>query len=516
MTKQYDAIIIGAGHNGLTCAAYLAKAGKKVVVLEARDTVGGMASTSEFAPGFKVSNGAQYATMLNTQVMRDLGISLEYAAKDLPTVVINPDGNNLRMSGDTVSGNLSDSDKAQFSEFKAHTRKFAKVLSGALKVRPPKVVEGDWHDKINLMKLGLKMRLLGTDDMRDLMRIATINLYDVLNERFDNGQLKAAMSLDGIYGNHLAPRSPNTVLNYLYRRTGDLHGFNDPALVKGGMGKVGEAFAEAAKKAGVEIRTGAKVASINVHAEVASGVTLENGDVIEAKAIVSGADPKTTFQKLVGARNIEAGFVRRIRNFRAKGNVAKLQVALKDLPKFAGVDAKDAGGRLVITGDMDYVERAFNHAKYGEYSEKPVLDINIPSVHDDSLAPAGKHVMTVLVQYAPYELRAGWDENKETFKSIVMDLIETHAPGFKDLVEHSELLTPADLEAEFGVHGGHWHHGELTLNQFLMTRPVPTATQYSTPVDNLYLASAGTHPGGGVSGLCGHNAAKQILRTKGV
>ena len=515
MTKQYDAIIIGAGHNGLACATYLAKAGKKVVVLEARSTVGGMASTKEFAPGFKVGNGAQYATMLNKDVIKDLGIQIEYAAKDIATIAVNTDGNNIRVAGDTVEG-VSSEDKAQFADFKQHTRKFAKLMTGALKVRPPKVVEGDWHDKINLMKLGLKMRLLGTDDMRDLMRIATINLYDVLTERFDNGQLKGLMTLDGIYGNHLAPRSPNTVLNYLYRRTCDLNGFNDPALVKGGMGAVGQAFADAAIKAGVEIRTDAKVASINVYAEAASGVTLENGETIDATAIVSGADPKTTFQKLVGARNIEAGFTRRIKNFKAKGNVAKLHVALNDLPKFAGVADADAGGRIVITGDMDYVERAFNHAKYGEYSDKPVLDINIPSVHDDSLAPAGKHVMTVLVQYAPYDLRAGWENEKANFEAKVIDMIEDHAPGFKGMIEHSELLTPVDLEAEFGAHGGHWHHGELTLNQFLMTRPVPTATQYATPVDNLYLASAGTHPGGGVSGLCGHNAAKQILRTKGV
>jgi len=515
MTKQYDAIIIGAGHNGLACATYLAKAGKKVVVLEARDQVGGMASTREFAPGFNVSSGAQYVTMLNKDIMKDLGVQVEYAAKDLPTIAVNTDGNNIRVAGDTVEGVCAE-DKAQFEDFKRHTRKFAKLLSGAMKVRPPKVVEGDWHDKLNLMKLGIKMRLLGTDDMRDLMRIATINLYDVLTERFESGQLKGLMSLDGIYGNHLAPRSPNTVLNYLYRRTGDLHGFNDPALIKGGMGEVGKAFAQAAEKAGVEIRTNTKVAAINTYAEAATGVTLENGDVLEATAIVSAADPKTTFQKLVGARNMEAGFVRRIKNFRANGNVAKLHVALKDLPKFAGVAAEDAGARIVITGDMDQIERAFNHAKYGEYSDTPVLDINIPSVHDSSLAPAGKHVMTVLVQYAPYNLRAGWDTHKETFEAKVIDLIEAHAPGFKELVEYSELLTPADLEAEFGAHGGHWHHGELTLNQFLMTRPVPTATQYSCPVDNLYLASAGTHPGGGISGLCGHNAAKQILRTKGV
>jgi len=362
------------------------------------------------------------------------------------------------------------------------------------------------------MKLGLGMRMLGREDMRELMRVGLINVYDVLHERFDSELLKGALSLDGLLGSHMAPRSPNTVLGYLYRRLGDLWGYRGPSLPEGGMGAVGEAIASAAKSMGVDIRTNSAVVSINTDAGRATGVTLASGEVIEARIIISNADPKNTFQKLVGIRNIETDFARRVENIRMKGNVAKFHLALDSLPEFKGVSSSELGQRLVIAPDMDYVERAFNPTKYGELCTTPVMEIVIPSIHDRSLAPDGKHVLSAVVQYAPYTLKAGWENEKEHFKQIVIDLLEQYAPGIQSKVVASELLTPEDIESEFHISGGHWHHGEISFDQILMMRGAYGSTQYGTPVDGLYLCGAGAHPGGNVMGLAGRNAAKEVIK----
>ncbi|MCP4124636.1 MAG: NAD(P)/FAD-dependent oxidoreductase, partial [Bacteroidetes bacterium] len=334
----------------------------------------------------------------------------------------------------------------------------------------------------------------------------------------DNEHLKGAISLDGIMGSHMGPRSPNTVFGYLYRHTGDVFGYKGPSVIRGGMGSVGDAFANAAKAAGVEIRYDSKVETIITDAGVASSVVLagkdnDNAETISAEIIVSSADPKTTFEKLVGYKNVETGVVRNVHNIRMKGNAAKLHLALDGLPAFTGVAEKDLGNRLIIAPSMNYVERAFNHAKYGEYSNAPAMDISIPTVHDKSLAPEGKHVLSAIVQFAPYDLKQGWnDETKETFKQLLIDCLADYAPGIKTLVLESELLTPVDLESRHHIKGGHWHHGELALDQVLMMRPFPGSTQYGTPVDGLFLCGAGSHPGGGVMGLAGRNAAKEIIK----
>ena len=357
------------------------------------------------------------------------------------------------------------------------------------------------------------MKMLGKADMSDLMRLALINIYDVMEENFDNDLLKAAISLDSLLGSHMGPRSPNTVYGYLYRRMGDIYGFNGPAVVKGGMGAVGEAMAKAARASGVDIKVGTAVSKINIDIDQVTGVTLSGGQVVNAGLVVSNADPKTTFNKLVGLTNIETGIARRVKTVRMKGDAAKLHVALDSLPNFTGLSEEQMGQRLLIAPTMNYIEKAFNHSKYGEYSAAPAMDISIPTIHDTSLAPDGKHVMSVIVQFAPYELEGGWnDENKEAFKQLVIDRIADYAPDLKDKIVASELLTPADLEERFHIHGGHWHHGEISLDQILTMRPFPGASQYGTSVDGLFLCGAGTHPGGGVMGLAGHNAAKEIIK----
>lgn len=515
--KKYDVIVVGGGHNGLVCATYLAKDGRSVLVVEANDCLGGASATSEFADQFSVSSCAHWLFQLNPDIASAMELNnqgMQLAARDLSTIALAEDGSHLTINGNNLEGgDISEEDRQAFVAFNKKILKFCQLLAGAFNRRAPKLVEGNLTDRLTLAKLGLGMKMLGKEDMSDLMRLALINIYDVMEENFDNELLKGAISLDSLLGSHMGPRSPNTVYGYLYRRMGDIFGFKGPAVVKGGMGAVGQAMADAARAKGVDIEVGAAVSKINIDVDRATGVTLADGRVVNAGLVVSNADPKTTFNKLVGLSNIETGVARRVKTLRMKGDAAKLHIALDSLPAFKGLTEQQMGQRLVIAPSMNYIEAAFNASKYGEYSQAPAMDISIPTIHDPSLAPDGKHVMSVIVQYAPYELKEGWsDKSKEAFKNLVLDRIADFAPGLRDSIIASELLTPVDLEERFHIHGGHWHHGEISLDQILMMRPFPGASQYGTSVDGLYLCGAGNHPGGGVMGLAGHNAAKEIIK----
>lgn len=506
-------VIIGGGHNGLVCAAYLARAGKQVTVLEAAEQPGGAAITREFAPGFKVSAGAHLLYMLESKVRKELSLEsfgLSYSQQDMKTTALAEDGNHLVIADDSLQGaNITASDQTAMKEYRRFMNRFAKVMNRLNNRIPPRIGTRDRDDWMGLAKTALDIRLLGRDDMREFLRIAGINIYDVLQEYFEHPLLKGALSMDGVLGTHLGPRSNNSVFCALHR----LSGLQGMAMPRGGMGTVSDALAKAAVKQGATIRTSATVSRILMEGDHVSGVELQDGEKISAGTVVSSADPKTTFLGLLGARNMEAGFTRRIQNIRMRGNTAKLHLALDGLPGFKGLDQNQHADRLLIAPDIEYVDRAFNNAKYSEYSVKPVMEITIPSLQDDGLAPAGNHVLSAVVQYAPYHLKAGWGEEKDSFTELVLDTLATYAPGVRDRIIHQELLTPVDIEREFRITGGHWHHGELSIDQSLMLRPVPHAAQYASPVNGLYLCGAGSHPGGGVMGSAGRNAARAVLST---
>jgi phytoene dehydrogenase-like protein len=516
MTERAPVIIIGAGHNGLVCAAYLAKAGRKVLVLEASDRVGGAAVTREFAPGFRVSACAHLSYLLDASISRELKLAehgLKSARTNLRTVALAADGEPLLINGAVIeAGAVADADRAALADYRASMLKFARVLGKQHNRKPPRIAGGGRTDAMAAAMLGFDIRRLGRDSMREFLRVAGINIFDVLEETFETPLLKGALALDGVLGTNLGPRSNNSVLTMLHRLSGEASGVTGGlSLPEGGMGAVSEALAKAARANGATVRTGAPVARITLEGDRVSGVELENGEKVAAGTVISNADPTRTLLQLLGARHLETGFAHRVRHIRTKGMAAKLHLALDALPAFARLRPELAGERLVIAPDAGYVEAAFDVAKYGRCSSAPALEITIPSVHDRTLAPQGKHVLSAIVQYAPYDPRASGDDPRRELLSNTLAVLERYAPGLSRQVVASELLLPADIEKEFRITGGHWHHGELALDQFLMLRPVPGAAQYATPVNGLYLCGAGCHPGGGVMGAAGRNAAHAVL-----
>jgi phytoene dehydrogenase-like protein len=508
MTDKYDAIVVGGGHNGLVCSALLARAGKQVLVLEANDQVGGAAVTREFADGYSVSACAHLLYQLQPSVRKDLKLSPKLASENMTTVVLAEQGEHVRIQGTSVLG-VSDTDGESYRRFHKRMTRFADLLRTYFNKTPPRLGTKDFKDLKTLGALGFDVRRLGKTEMQEFLRLIGMNIHDEVSERFESSLLKGALSLDAVLGTHLGPRSPNTIMTYLYRLAGDRGRVASPT---GGMGSISEELAHAARESGVTIRTGMPVSRIVVDNGRVVGVETQSGERFDSLTVISNADPKQTIMQLVGARHVETGFTRRIHHMRMRGNAAKLHLALDGLPTIAGLAKKDYAERILIAPDEHYVERAFNPAKYGESSPNPVLEITFPSFRDASLAPTGKHVMSAVVQYAPYALKGGWtEEARREFEAAAIRAIERYAPDIAQKITASELLTPADIEREFHITGGHWHHGELTLDQFLFVRPVCGAAQYRMPIDGLYLCGAGAHPGGGVSGAAGRNAARAIL-----
>ncbi len=504
---RYDTIIIGAGHNGLVCAACLARAGERVLVLEARDKAGGLASRHEFHPGFQAAP-AHHASHFPRRIAEDLELpkhGAEPLARPAPLVGMNADGEHVVVEPGSVSG-VGVADSNAYGSFAGMLDRFAATLEPFWGKTIPRIGNNSLGEVLTFAQLGLKLRRLGKADMHEFMRIASLPARDLVDERFESELLKATLCWDGLIGSKMAPRSPNSaVLMMLYRRGRDA--FSPARLI--------DALVAAATAAGAEIRSGAAVARIAVEpaddGPAATGVELDSGETLTAKRIVSSADPETSFLRLVGVEHLDIGFTNRIGRIRSDGFVAKLHLALSSAPRFKGLDAP--AGRLLIAPSMDAIEFAFDDAKYGACSEEPVLEVTVPSLDDPALAPAGQHVLSAHVMFVPYRLKGGWtDAARQAMHDRTVDLLERYAPGFCNQIIGSEFLAPPDIESRYKVTGGHWHHGDFAFDQMLMMRPTYEAAQYRTPLEGLWLCGAGSHPAGDLTGLAGYNAAAEILR----
>jgi len=518
--NQYDAIVVGAGHNGLVTASYLGKAGLKTLVVEANERPGGAAVTREFAPGFKSSAVAHLLHALHPRVIRELGLEghgLRPTQHAVGTTALLPGGGRIEISADAAAtaasiGKISRADAEAWPRVMARLVRLSSALGDFLLRTPPapSPASNDFQTKLALGLFALKLRMLGKKDMLELSRILTINVADLAGDFFESDAIKGLLSLEATLGVYLGPRSPNTVFNLLYRLSSfgknGLGGFYLPA---GGMGSVAGALVKAATAAGATIRTSAPVAHLLIDKEVATGVVLESGEEIRAPIVASSADPQRTLLHLVPPGNLDIEFSKRIRHLRMNGCVAKIHLALDGLPEAL----KNSGGRVVVAPSIDHVERAFDCAKYGRVADKPALEIVIPTLSDPSLAPAGKHVLSILYQYAPYRLRnTPPDQARAQVFERGLAMLETMAPGTRNLVRAAETLTPHDLESQFGLSGGQWHQGEVTLDQVFFLRPAASFQRYRMPIPGLWLCGAGAHPGGNVSGAAGANAAREILK----
>ena len=521
MTNHYDTIIIGGGHNGLVAAATLAAAGKRVLVLEQRATLGGAAGSAEVWPGYHVATGATDAALFQEEIARKLGLARHGLAFYEPPALLfapQPDGRGLTIWRDealttAAIAHFSPRDAERWPAFRAQVERMARLLGGMLLLAPPDLSALRGGDLMGWAPLALRLKRLGGDDMMELMRILPMATRDYLDEWFESDALKGALGGSAVVGLTLGPRGAGTNLGFFYQNLG---GLLQQRAVAGGMGQLAAALAAAARERGAEVRTGAAVARVLIEGDLeptAAGVVLADGETIRAGVVLSNADPRRTLFDLVGPQHLEPETMRHVRNVIYRGSTARVDLALDGLPQFVGAgDPAQLGGRIRVSPSLDYLERAYDAAKYGRYSEQPYLEIVIPTLGDPALAPAGHHLLSITALYAPYALREGdWDGQAAAFGETVLDTLERVAPGTRARIVHCRVVTPLDLERDYGLTEGSIYHGQMGLDQMLVMRPIPGWSRYETPVRNLYLCGAGAHPGGGVTGAPGYNAARAVL-----
>jgi phytoene dehydrogenase-like protein len=518
-----DIVIIGGGHNGLVTAFYLAKAGFKPLVLERRPQVGGAAITDEFHPGFRCSTLAHTAGPVRADIVRDMQLEkhgLRFITPENCVTALAPDGRALSLyldadkSAQAISA-FSQKDAAKYPEFEKSLGKISKVIAEALATIPPDIDHPRSGDLWSMLKTGRALRNLGKRDMYRVLRWGPMAVADLVAEYFETELLRAVIAARGIFGTFLGPWSAGSSLQLLIRAAGDSHPAGSAYFAAGGMGSLTQAMASAAKAAGVEIRTGAEVIEIRVKDDAATGVLLGTGEEISAKAVISNADPKRTLLKLTDPTHLSPDFVQKLQHYRGNGTVAKVNLALSALPNFTVLKNGDSSalkGRIHIGPEIDYLERAFDESKYGNFSRQPYLEATIPSLTDPTLASEGKHVMSIYMQYAPYKLKGNWEEQRKALGQTVVQTLAQYAPNLPELILTHQIITPLDLEEVYGLPGGQIFHGDLALDQFFTMRPLLDWARYKTPIEKLFLCGSGTHPGAGLTGGSGANAAREILK----
>jgi len=526
MATRYDAVVIGAGHNGLVHAAYLARAGKKVLVLERRHVVGGAAVTEEVFPGFHFSVCSYVVSLLRPDIIRDLDLP-RHGLEILPldgTFTPMPNGDYLwRMSDHAQTRREiyrhSPTDAEAYDEYAKAMVDMARFVKPILSMVPPDPLSLDLAGLRQLAGLGRRFQALAPSARHNMVQLMTMSAAGLLDQWFETDVLKATMSASGIIGTFLGVRSPGTAYVLLHHYMGEIDGaFRSWGFSRGGTGAISDAIAGAARELGVQIRTEAGVAAIRTRNGRATGVALESGEEIEASVVVSCVDPHRTFLKLLDPATLDAEFVEEVRRYKLRGSSGKVNLALDGLPDFKCLPGNGAHlrGAISISPGVEYMERAYDDAKYGDFSRRPYMDVVIPSLTDPSVAPPGKHVMSCFVQYAPYKLREGtWDEKKEAFGDTVVDTLCEYAPNLRKLILHRQVVTPLDLEREWGLTEGNIFQGELSLEQLFFLRPVAGWARYRTPVRNLYMCGSATHPGGGIMGAPGRLAAQEVLKDWG-
>jgi phytoene dehydrogenase-like protein len=524
MIDNYDAIVIGGGHNGLVTAAYLARAGKKVMVLEQRPVLGGASVTEEVFPGFKFSVFSYVVSLLRPEIIRDLNLPA-HGLTILPlesTLTPLPNGDYLYRDGDHYRtmrdiARHSPRDAEAYEEYGRTMFFMAKAVKYILGIVPPDPAALNPKDWLGLAAVARHFLDLGEEQLYLLAKLMTMSAADFLDQWFESDPLKATMSASGIIGTYLGPRSPGTAYVLLHHYMGEIDGaFRAWGFAKGGTGGIAEAIARSAEAFGAEIRCNAAVSQVIVKSGRATGVALDNGDEIAGDVIVSSLDPKLTFLKMVDPQDLPGDLVEDIRRFNIRGSSGKVNLALDALPELTCMPGpgRHLAGAISISPSLDYMERAYDDAKHGDFSKRPYIDAILPSVIDPGMAPPGKHVMSCFVQYAPYHLRDGeWtDEKREAFGDAVVEALSEYAPNLKDIILHRQVLSPLDIERTIGISQGNIFHGELSLSQLFFLRPAAGYAKYRTPIRGYYQCGSGTHPGGGILGAPGQLAALEILK----